>query len=82
MEKGFYRDEQGNLCYKGKYDYSLLVGKTDKDYTSDIVFIFREPTNKEIDEGFTGAVINFLYGGFDNLGNIEELILDYEKKTI
>ena len=63
----------------GKYDYSLLEGMTDKEFTSDILFIFREPTIEEIDNGFTGEVVNFLYGGFSNLNNIEEMIIEYEK---
>lgn len=82
MEKGFYNDSQDNLCYRGKYEYSLLEGMTDKGYSSDIVFIFREPTQKDIEEGFTGEVVSFVYGGFDNLDFIEREIKEYEEKEM
>lgn len=81
MKNGFLRDSQGSLYYKGKYEYSLLDGTTDKGYSSDIMFIFREPNENDIQNGFTGEVISFLYGGFDNLKDVEKIILDYEKEN-
>lgn len=81
MGKGFLRDSQGSLYYKSKYEYSLLNGITDKGYTSDIMFIFREPTGNDIENGFTGEVVSFLYGGFENLKDVEQIILDYEKEN-
>lgn len=83
----FKRDSQGNLYYESenKIDYSLLVGMTDKNMTSDVLFVFREPTEDNIDNGFTGEVVDFVYGGFsdidvsDKLQYIEMRIKEYEK---
>ena len=81
MKKGFFRDCQNSLHYRGeKYEYSLLDGVTDTGYTSDIMFIFREPTSEELDNNFAGAVVDFVYGGFEDLDFVEQRILEYEKK--
>lgn len=82
MEKGFYRDSQDNLCYRGKYEYSLLNGVTDKGFSSDILFIFREATHEDIEKGFTGEVVGFVYGGFDDLDFVERVIKEYEEKDV
>ena len=83
----FKRDANENLYYESENSirYSLLLGVTDKDMTSDIIFIFREPTEQNIYDGWTGEVVGFVYGGFcdldigDKLEFIEQKIKDYEK---
>lgn len=79
-KKGYYYDSQGNLNYRGKYDYSLLEGIASSGATSDIVFIFREATPEEIKNDYYGEVINWCYGGFDNLDFMEKQIKKYEEK--
>lgn len=79
----FKRDTQGCLYYESKsgIEYSLLEGKTDNGKTSDIVFIFREATEEDHDKGFHGEVVNWKYGGFQDLTYLEEDIIDYEIKN-
>lgn len=78
----FRRDTQGCLYYESTsgIEYSLLEGKTDNGKTSDIVFIFREATEEDHDKGFYGEVVNWKYGGFQDLKFLEEDIIDYEIK--
>ena len=88
----FTKDSNGALQYETQNNvYSLLEGIDDKGYTSDIVFIYKEPLNKEGDMGDfeNGAIIDWCYGAFrsqngklpiDELCYIEEKIKEYEKK--
>lgn len=80
----FKRDKGGSLYYEGKYaKYSLLEGITDNKLTSDIVFIFREPTEEQIiSENYVGEVIGFVYGAFEDLSAIEDTIKRYEENAI
>lgn len=78
----FKEDINGAIYYATKnYVYSLLEGKDDKGYTSDIVFIYREPKFYDV-EVDVGEVVDFVYGGFDHLAKdyIENAIKKYEKK--
>lgn len=79
-KKGYFYDSQGNLNYRGKYEYSLLEGIASSGATSDIVFIFREATPEEMDNGFYGEVANWCYDGFNNLDFMENQIKEYEEK--
>lgn len=81
----FKKDSQGCLYYeseKTKLEYSLLEGRTNNDYTSDIVFIFREPTPKDIENDYYGEVVNWCYGGFEDLDFMEKQIKEYEEKNV
>lgn len=80
----FQEDSQGNLMYVSEngIEYSLLEGITDKGNTSDIVFIFREPTPEEMDNDYYGEPIDWVYGGFQELEFVANKIKEYEKKTI
>lgn len=80
MKKGFLRDSQGSLYYQSKYEYSLLEGMTDKGYTSDIMFIFREPTQEDIANDYYGEVIGWVFDGFNELDFVEKKIKEYEQK--
>lgn len=85
MNNNFKYDSQGDLYYQGKYHYSLLEGKTKNGYTSDIIFIFREPIQKENGDVINGEVVDFVYGGFNSFNNniaydyIENAIKKYEE---
>lgn len=83
MKQGFNYDSQGDIYYQGKYYYSLLEGKTRNNYTSDIIFIYKEPIFIDDKKIIQGKVIDFVYGGFDNLAYdyIEEKIKEYEKEN-
>lgn len=83
MKQGFNYDGQGDIFYQGKYFYSLLEGKTKSGYTSDIIFIYKEPIFKKDGNVINGEVIDFVYGGFDNLAYdyIENKIKEYEKEN-
>ncbi len=74
---GFYY-----LSDKTQIEYSLLEGYTTNGSYSDIAFIFREPTEDDIYNGFTGEVIGFVYGGYSSNTKdfIEMTIKEYEKK--
>lgn len=84
----FTRDSNGALQYEtNNYKYSLLEGIDDKGYTSDIVFIYREPKwsfdeNNEPIDVINGCVVGLTYGGFDtgNRDYIEEQIKEHERK--
>lgn len=89
----FKRDSQGSLYYESEngIEYSLLLGVTDKDYTSDILFIFRNATIEEQDNDYYGEVVDFVYGGFDCFNDthglsskdfVEERIKAYERKVL
>lgn len=86
MINNLYYDKDGSLNYKTQYNnYSLLLGKTSNNLNSDVLFIFREPTIKDINKGFTGEVVGFCYGGSYILKNkdfkiINEIISEYENK--
>ena len=83
MSGRFKKDSQGCLYYEtDKHIYSLLEGKTNNGLTSDIIFIFKEPTMDELGNNYTGEVIGYVYGGFNELTGIEETIKDYEKKEV
>ena len=71
------------LSDKTQTKYSLLEGYTTNGFYSDTVFIFREPTEQDIDDGFTGEVVGFVYGGYNssNKDFIEEMIRHYERKN-
>ena len=79
-----FKERNGEIYYlsdKG-IEYSLLLGKTNNDLSSDIIFVLREPTEQEIEEqDFCGEVIGFTYGGFRHLEKefIEDMIKKYEK---
>lgn len=78
----FTKDSNGALQYKTKdYVYSLLEGIDDKGYTSDIIFIFREPKWNDLEVDM-GEIVDFVYGGFDHLDRefIENAINKYEKR--
>lgn len=78
----FKEDSNGAIYYATEnYVYSLLEGIDDKGYTSDIVFIYREPKWLDLDVDM-GEVVSFVYGGFDHLAKdfIEEEIKKYEKR--
>ena len=78
----FKKDSQGNTYYlssKTNIEYSLLVGMTDQGYTSDIVFIFREANSKEMENGYFGEVISWVYDGFSDLKYLETKIKEYEQ---
>ena len=77
------RDKEIYYLSDNGIEYSLLLGKTSNDLSSDIIFVFREPTEQEIEEqDFCGEVIGFTYGGFWHLEKdfIEKMIKNYEKK--
>ena len=86
----FKKNKQGNLYYESEnnIEYSLLLGVTDKGMSSDTIFIFREPTEENIENSFTGEVVGFVYGGFcdldidDKLEYVEDQIKEYEKKHL
>lgn len=83
----FTKDSNGALQYETKDNvYSLLEGIDNKGYTSDIVFIYKEPKPILNEKGEPidmeqGKVVDFTYGGFDinNYSYIEEKIKEYEK---
>lgn len=78
----FTKDSNGALQYETQNNiYSLLEGIDNKGYTSDIVFIYREPKFYDV-EVDVGEVVDFVYGGFDHLAKdyIENAIKKYEKK--
>lgn len=77
MKKGFNYDSQGDIFYQGKYYYSILEGKTKNNYTSDILFIFREPIFEDEENIISGEVVDFVYGGFNN-----EIAYDYIENAI
>lgn len=78
----FKRDSQNSLYYEGKngIEYSLLEGITDSNKTSDIVFIFREPTKEDLKNDYYGEVVAWVYGGFEELEFVEDKIKEYEEK--
>lgn len=84
----FTKDSNGALQYETKDNlYSLLEGIDNKGYTSDIVFIYKEPKailneQGEVIDMTIGDVVDFVYGAFDskNYGYIEDKIKEYEKK--
>lgn len=59
-------------------DYELLEGKTSNNYTSDIIFILDRNGEEN-----PGKIIDFVYGGFDNLQKeyIQEKIEKYIEKN-
>lgn len=71
-------EERSGLSYVGKHHYSLLEGKTSKGYTSDILFIYRDTTEEELKNGFSGEIVTWIYGA----SNLEALkgIIQYEIK--
>ena len=79
----FKEDTQGNTYYlsKSNREYQLLIGITNKGYTSDIVFIFKEATPEEMEKGYYGEVVDWVYDGFSDLSFIEQKILEHEKKN-
>lgn len=84
----FTKDSNGALQYKTQNNiYSLLEGIDNKGYTSDVVFIYKEPKPilNEMGEPIDmeqGDVVDWVYGAFDinNYSYIEEKIKEYEKK--
>ncbi len=76
----FKTTRDGIYYISDKYEYSLLEGKTSNGYTSDMVFIFREPTQEDYDRNFYGEVVDWIFDGFNQLAAIEEIIKDYESK--
>ena len=83
----FTENSNGALQYKTKDNvYSLLEGIDNKGYTSDVVFIYKEPKailneQGEVVDMTVGRVVDFVYGGFDvnNYDFIENAIKEYEK---
>lgn len=79
----FKKDSQEDLYYESenKINYNLFEGRTSKGYTSDIIFIFREPTEEDIMNGYCGEVVGWLYGGFEHLdlNFVESKIKEYEE---
>ena len=59
-------------------DYELLEGKTSNNYTSDIIFILDRNGEEN-----PGKIIDFVYGGFDNLQKdyIREKVEKYIEKN-
>ena len=82
-KQGLIKDRNGALFYRTKnYDYDLLCGYDSKNYNSDILFIFREPTENGLLNGETGEMIGYMYGGFDGIEKNEFGKLDYIKLKI
>lgn len=78
----FSEDSNGAIYYATQnYVYSLLEGKDNKGYTSDIVFIYREPKFEDVNVE-VGEVVDFVYGGFDHFNRdyIENAIKKYEER--
>lgn len=70
----FLKDNAGSLYYKSDIrNYYLFEGKTNNNLTSDIIFIVY--FTKDIET----KLVDFIYGGFDNLQAIEETIKRFEK---
>ena len=90
----FKEDQNGGIYYlsDNNIQYSLLEGIDNVNRTSDILFIFREPTEEEIENtSFCGEVVDFVYGGFDCFNDthglsskdfVEERIKTYERKVL
>lgn len=79
----FKKDSQDSLYYlsdKTNIEYSLLEGLTNKRFTSDIVFIFREATPTEMENDYYGEVIGWVFDGFNELEFVESKIKEYESK--
>lgn len=90
----FKKDLNGGIYYLSEngVHYSILEGIDNVNRTSDILFIFREPTKEEIENTtFCGEVVDFVYGGFGGFNDIhglsskdfiEERIKEYEHKVL
>lgn len=89
----FKEDINGSIYYEGKngQHYTLLEGIDNKNLTSDIVFIYKEPLIEidGVEYETKGAVIGWSYGGFrsqkgrlpkDELDYIEHEIKKYENE--
>lgn len=84
-KKGYFtKGKLGEDIYisSNNITYSLLVGKTFNGLTSDIVFIFREPSEEEQNNDFYGCVVDWVYCGWECLEIIESIIINYEKANI
>lgn len=70
-----FKETQFGLVYVGSdgLQYELLEGKTTSNHTSDIVFIL----DNNIKDKPQGVIVDFLYGGFEELEWIKETIEKY-----
>lgn len=93
----FKEDVNGSIYYEGKngQHYTLLEGIDNKNLTSDIIFIYKEPiieiNGEEYGDVTDSDVIDWFYGGFrtnggklpqDVLNYIEDRIKEYENKVL
>lgn len=79
----FKKDNQNSLYYESEKTgriYFLYEAVTSSGCTSDMVIIYKEATPEEMDNGYYGEVIAWVYDGFNELGFIEMQIEDYENK--
>ena len=78
----FKKDSKENLYYESTKTgiiYSLLEGIASNGGNSEIVFIFRNSSEEEQDNGYFGEVVNWIYCGFEDLEYIEKIIKNYEE---